>query len=186
MNITYFFWHVPRAGVDEAVYASRIARFQEELEQAGPGTTGLLADPQSYRLDDVPWINAGRPVYLDAYPLNGFAAMDLLNTAAVTGALTTPHADIASLYGSGAGSLYEMRFGMLEPSAVAHGYWFSKPAGMTYPEINAILEPFAVNGGAVFRRVMVLGPSPEFCLLSPVPVALPDPIAPQYRPLTLI
>ncbi len=186
MNIAYFFWHVPRPGVDESVYAARLVRFQEELEAVGPGTTGLLTGPQSYRLDDVPWMNAGRPVYLDAYPLNGFAAMELLNTASVTGDLTQPHADIAALFGSGAGSLYEMRFGLLEPSAITHGHWFSKPAGMTYDEINAILQPLATNGGAVFRRLMVLGPSPEFCLLSPEPAALPPPITPIHRPLTRI
>ncbi|MBL8211232.1 MAG: hypothetical protein JNK87_11000 [Bryobacterales bacterium] len=186
MNVTYFFWHVPRTGVDEAVYAARLVRFQEELEALGSGVTGLLADPQSYRLEDVPWMNTGRAVYLDAYPLDSFASMELLNTASVTGPLTQPHADIAALFGSGAGSLYEMRFGLLDPAAVGHGYWFSKPAGMTYDEINAILQPLAINGGAVFRRLMVLGPSPEFCLLSPEPVGLPAPITPAYRPLTRI
>jgi hypothetical protein len=186
MNLTYFFWHTPRAGVEESVYTARLARFQEELEALERGNSGLMADPGCYRLDDVPWMNAGRPVYVDAYPLPGFAAMELLNSAAVTGVMAGPHADVASLFGSGAGSLYEMRFGILDPAVVAHGYWFSKPGGMTYPEINAILEPFGVDGGAVFRRVMVLGPAPEFCVLSPQPVALPASIPALYRSLTAI
>lgn len=184
--IAYMFWHVPRAGADEAVYAARLARFQEELEQAGTAVTGLAADPVSFRLGDVPWINAGRPVYLDCYLMDGTARMDTLNGAAVNGTLAAPHANIAALYGSGAGSLYGARIGTPHPEMALHAYWFSKPAGMTYPELDDAVGPILGDYGCLLRRMMVLGPSPEFCLIAPDTVNLPAPIVATYRELTAI
>lgn len=181
--IAYAFWHTPRAGADEMVYAARLARFQEELEQLGSAASGLRQDPLAFRLDDVPWIDAGRPVYLDVYALDGTAQMETLNTAAVSGAMVEPHAAIAALYGTGAGSLYQHRYGDA-PGAVGHGYWFSKPAGMTYAEFDATLGPLIHAGASAWRRMMVLGPSPEFWVLSPEPVTLPWPA--EYRLLTAL
>jgi len=180
--IAYLFWHTPRTGVDEVVYAAKLARFQEELEQLGPGASGLVQDPAAYRLDAVPWVPVARPVYLDVYPMDSTAQMELLNTAAVTGPLAQPHAEIAALYGSGAGSLYGLRAGSVE--AATDSYWFSKPAGMSYAELDSALAPLITTGVALLRRMMVLGPSPEFGLLSPQALTLPSPFVAEHRALT--
>jgi len=182
--IAYAFWHTPRAGADESVYAARLVRFQEELEQLGVGASGLAADPAAFRLDDVPWIGAGRPVYLDLYLLPATAQMETLNAAAVTGTMAEPHAAIAALYGSGAGSLYQMRYGAEPGAGITQAYWFSKPAGMSYAELDAVLTPLLPAGASAWRRMMVLGPSPEFWVLSPVAIALPW--AAEHRVLTAL
>jgi hypothetical protein len=179
--IAYAFWHTPRAGVDETIYTARLVRFQEELEQAGGG---LAYDPQAFRLADVPWINAGRPVYLDVYLMQSSAQMDVLNTAAVSGSMAEPHAAIASMYGSGAGSLYQSRLSDNPGEGWAHAYWFSKPAGMSYAELDAALGQLLPVNASAWRRMMVLGPSPEFWILSPVEVPWPWPA--EHRPLTAI
>jgi len=180
--IAYLFWHTPRTGVDEVVYAAKLVRFQEELEQLNPGDSGLASDPAAYRLDAVPWSPAARPVYLDLYLMNSTAQMELLNSAAVTGTLVQPHAEIAALYGSGVGSLYGIRAGAVEAST--DSYWFSKPAGMSYAELDTALAPLLSSGVALLRRMMVLGPSSEFGLLSPQPVTLPAPFVAEHRLLT--
>ena len=185
--IAYLFWHVPRAGADEAQYAAKLVRFQEELEQLGEGVSGLAADPAAYRVDDVPWINASRTVYIDLYLMADSAKMDVLNTAAVSGAMAAAHGEIATLYGSGAGSLYSVRTGTPDPAQAAHAYWFAKPAGMSYADLDAALAPLVELGAAVLRRMMVLGPSPEFCLVSPAPLTLPSAITgATHRPLTAL
>lgn len=185
--IAYLFWHVPRAGVDEAQYAAKLARFQEELEQVGGSVSGLDADPAAFRVDDVAWINAGRTVYVDLYLMSDSSKMDVLNGAAVKDGMAAAHGEIAALYGSGAGSLYGVRTGTVDPVQAKHAYWFSKPAGMSYAELDLALAPSVDLGAAVLRRMMVLGPSPEFCLLSPVALTLPAAIAGAvYRPLTAL
>ncbi|MBL8230611.1 MAG: hypothetical protein JNL98_19120 [Bryobacterales bacterium] len=182
--IAYIFWHVPRAGVDDAIYTARLARFQEELEQAGPNVTGLSAEPASFRLDDVAWIAAGRSVYLDLYVMDGTAQMEILNTAAVSGDCKLPHDAVAELYGKGAGSLYQIRAGAI-PANPQHSYWFAKPSGMTYAELDQLLAPLLTDA-ALLRRMMVLGPSPEFCILSSAAIVLPAAISHEDRPLTAV
>ena len=185
--IAYIFWHTPRAGVDEAVYVAKLVRFQEELEQLGTGASGLARDPAAYRVDPVPWFPVlgdvgNRSVYVDVYVMESTAQMELLNVAAVNGTMVEPHAEIAALYGSGAGSLYRVRAG--DVVAAAHSYWFSKPAGMSYAELDAALAGLITAGVALLRRMMVLGPSPEFCLFSPAELTLPAPFVVEHRPLT--
>jgi hypothetical protein len=46
--IAYRLWHIPRMGAGEALYAPRLARFQEEREQLGTAASGLAADPRCF------------------------------------------------------------------------------------------------------------------------------------------
>jgi len=140
---------VPRAGADEAQYAAKLARFQEELEQLGSGASGLDADPAAFRVDDVPWINAGRTVYIDMYLMGDSAKMDVLNSAAVSSGRAAARGEIAALYGSGAGSLCGVRTGTVDLVQAAHAYWFSKPAGMSYAQLDTELAPSVQQGAAV-------------------------------------
>lgn len=184
--IVYAFWHAPRAGVDAAVYAARLVRFQEELERATSGVTGLGQDPAAYRMAEVPWLNPAPQAYLDLYVLPTTTEMQYLNQAAVSGDRTEPHRLIAELAGPGAGSLYEEWLGTVKASGMKHGYWFSKPAGMSYAQLKNLLADLE-NKAAVLRRMMVLGPSPEFWVLSQDPVDLPDAIGgTEHRALTAI
>ena len=145
-------------------------------------------DPRIFRLG-IPVLGVAglggvgnRSVYVDVYVMESTAQMELLNVAAVNGTMVEPHAEIAALYGSGAGSLYGVRAGDLE--AAAHSYWFSKPAGMSYAEMDSALAGLITAGVALLRRMMVLGPSPEFCMFSPAELTLPAPFVVEHRPLT--
>jgi hypothetical protein len=59
---------------------------------------------------------------------------------------------------------------------------FSKPAGVGYPDHYERLRPYTNRTGvSLWRRMMVLGPPPEFCLLAPSEIELPS----EYRPEVL-
>ena len=65
--------------------------------------------------------------------------------------------------------------------------WFAKPAGLGYAALYTMLEPLVrAEGAALWGRQMVLGPTPEFCLHTARPVALPSPLVPvplHFRPV---
>ena len=55
---------------------------------------------------------------------------------------------------------------------------FVNPAGMSYPQLYAAIEPaLAPVGGSLWVRKMTLGPSPEMCVLAREPRTL----APQFQ-----
>jgi hypothetical protein len=62
-----------------------------------------------------------------------------------------------------------------------------KPAGMSYPQLFASIEPaLGPVGGSLWMRRMTLGPATEFCVLANEPAMLAPPFqmfAFQLRPL---
>src|SRR6266702_2278129 len=88
--------------------------------------------------------------YSDWYLVANSAALDLLNEAAVSGARSPAGFEIH----------------------------FSKPAGTSYADLYERMQPFTGRPEtSLWRRMMVLGPPPEFCLLSPSELELPR----EYR-----
>jgi hypothetical protein len=96
-----------------------------------------------------------------------------LNAAAVTGSRAAPHDGAARDAASGTAGLYRLRLGALnaEPRIAT---WFSKPRGMTYPELFAALDPICQRAdGGLWLRQMTLGPATECCMLGVGNGALP-------------
>jgi hypothetical protein len=57
---------------------------------------------------------------------------------------------------------------------------FAKPAGVSYPELYTRLEPWTSRPAvSLWRRMMVLGPPPEFCLVTPSAFELPVEMRPE-------
>jgi hypothetical protein len=167
--LAYVFSHRPAAGVDIAVYESALTRFHAALVSASP--SGFVSSA-TFKVGDR---------YSDWYLVEGSAALDVLNAAAMSGARTPAHDAAARMAVDGVGKLYSLVTG--EPAA-GPGFevQFSKPAGVGYPDHYARLRPYSSGPGvSVWRRMMVLGPPPEFCLLAPSEVELPA----EYRPEVL-
>ena len=167
--LAYVFCHRPAGGVDIAVYESALTRFHAALASAPP--SGFVSS-STFRVGDR---------YSDWYLIDGSAALDLLNAAAVSGARTPAHDAAARMAVDGVGKLYSLVSG--EPAA-GPGFeiQFSKPAGVGYTDHYERLRLYSSGPGvSVWRRMMVLGPPPEFCLLAPSGVELP----PEYRPEVL-
>jgi len=91
------------------------------------------------------------------------------NEAAVAGAHKTPHDRTAHAAAGGAGGLYRFQGGALDPGDASAAAWLGKPDGMGYAAFEARLRGWT-DGARVglWRRQMVLGPAPEFCLLAPL------------------
>lgn len=164
--LAYVFWHRPAEGVAADVYESALRDFHHDLgEEALDGFHGSAA----YALDGLPWLGGG-PAYEDWYLLEAAYALDSLGTASTSGRMAAPHRGIASLTGSMAAGLYGLVRGEVAGGGLAS--WFGKPRGEDYSDFYRRLEPSTGGGGSLWRRQLVLGPTPEFCLLSdrPAPV----------------
>jgi hypothetical protein len=104
--------------------------------------------------------------------LRGTTSLDPLDEAAITASRKAPHDAAAAQAAGGTAGLFKFRLGEL-PNEARWSHWFSKPAGMSYPQLFAAVEPaLAPVGGSLWVRKMVLGPSPEFCVLARQPAVL--------------
>jgi len=142
--LAYVFWHRPRSGA--ADYEPALMDYHRALAaEAVEGFNGS----SSYRVAGLPWLG-GDPGYEDWYLLEAAWAIDPLSEAAVSGRMQGPHRRIASQTGAMTAGLYRLEEG--EPAAYPHAAWFGRPV----PEVP----------GSRWRRQLVLGPTPEFCLLT--------------------
>ena len=109
--------------------------------------------------------------YQDRYFIRGAAALDALDRSVTRGPRQRAHRSAAAGAAGGTAGLYRARLGTPSPTPL-HALWFSKPAGMTYDELLAVLDPVVRRGESVlWMRRLVLGPTPEFCLETAAPVA---------------
>lgn len=173
--LAYLFWHRPKTDVETSVYESYLKGFHETL--ATIDVDGFQGSA-TFRVDGASWIGSGRQAYEDWYFLDGSYAMDPLNEAAVSGARKAPHDAAAHAATDGAGGLYRLRSG--SPGTEANlAVWFSKPPEVRYPEFYERIEPWTERTDtSLWRRQMVLGPAPEFCLLTDENAQLPPELEP--------
>jgi hypothetical protein len=153
--------------VDVAAYEDSLLRFHAELVKAA--LSGFVESATFA-------IGGG---YSDWYLLEDTAAMEVLNAAAVSGSRAPAHDTAARMAVDGVGKLLSLAAGrpsMDEGLEVR----FGKPAGMPYTDLYARLEPWTrLPGVSLWRRMMVLGPPPEFCLIASSKVELPADMHPE-------
>jgi len=165
--LAYVFSHRPAGSVDVADYEAALRRFHATLASAAPA--GFLSS-STFRVGDR---------YSDWYLVADSAALDALNEAAVSGARTPVHDAAARMAVDGVGKLYSLAAGEGESLAGFETH-FSKPAGSGYADLYERMQPFTGRPGmSLWRRMMVLGPPPEFCLLSPAEVELARELRPE-------
>jgi hypothetical protein len=131
---------------------------------------------------------AGAPAYADWYLLSDSAAIDPLNVAAVSGACERPHAEVAHAMAAGVGSLFSLR-GEESPTLAhaRHATFLTKPRSMPYESFYSSVSAIAPSEASLWRRALVLGPTPEFALLtssSPAPPAALQPTRLTLTPIT--
>ena len=180
--LAYVFWHWKQPDIATAAYEALLTDFLSALTGASP--PGLL-DARSFAISGAPWAAGGAIAWEDWYRLGGSADLDQLNQAAVTASRQIPHDRVAAKAGGGTAGLYLLRRGAPPPHA-RHACWFGKPAGMSYAQLFAALDPLCQRGAALWGRQMVLGPTPEFCLHAPAPTALPEPLEALHIPLRCV
>jgi len=186
--LAYVFWHRPSAAGDTAAYEDALVAFHRSLARSPP--VGTLASAV-FRVADLPWpispayAAPGKPdavtpaapappaaanTYEDWYLIEDFAALGVLNEAAVGRGHRTAHDEAARRFGAGAGALYGLIEG--EPGAEALGeaskaIWIARPPGSPSRGLGEMLgDGMDPSRASLWRRQLVLGPAPEFCLLA--------------------
>jgi hypothetical protein len=167
--LAYVFWHVAAAEVDAAEYEERLAGFHAALRVDRPPGLGLTA---TVGLDAIPWLG-GAAGYEDWYLVDDFAALGVLNAAAVSGSRKGPHDAAAGAARHGVAGVMGHVAGPLLPERPGWAAWLAKPAGMGYDAFHAELWEALGNDASAWQRQMVLGPATEYCVLAPAAHALP-------------
>jgi hypothetical protein len=161
--LAYVFRHWPSPDSDRGDYEATHLQFHRSIANDSPAG---FRRSFVFRLEQAPWILATGAIYEDWYLVENFAALESLNEGAVSGRNRSPHDSIAQRAGGGSGALYRLRAGNPHFAKVRIALWFSKPPGLPYPEFYAGIPSEALDsGGGLWERQMVLGPSPECCLL---------------------
>ena len=164
--IAYQFFHHLGDGADDVEYEAGLRHFHVALREAGiPGFVGS----RTYHTADG---------YFDWYVMETSATLDHLNDAAVTGSRSPLHDLVAVHAVDFTGKLLKLAAGKYDPGFAVE-IRFSKPRGMTYPDLYRRLEAWTVRPDtSLWRRMMVLGPGPEFSLLARADEVLPREMEP--------
>jgi len=166
--LAYLFWHRPRSGGAREEYEQAVLAFHRSLARTPPaGNLGSAA----FSLARAPWPDDAGELYEDWYLVEDFAALGVLNRAAVGRGHRTPHDAVAVRSGFGAGGLYELLEGDggLEADQAV---WVSRAPGGPPPEMGELLaDGIDPRRASLWQRQLVLGPAPEFCLLTHEPPA---------------
>jgi hypothetical protein len=165
--LAYVFWHWPQSTIDPNAYIDHLIDFHQTLAANKPAG---FNHSTVFRIRGASWLKNDE-AYEEWYLLDDSAAMDRLNDAAVSGVCEEPHNRVAREAADGIGGLYRLRAGQEELSAARYALWLSKPAGMSYKDFYAALEP--LHGITLWGRQMTLGPTTEFCIHSRNPIELP-------------
>jgi hypothetical protein len=174
--LAYLFWHRPQDPTVAEAYEQAQLAFHRSLAHNRPfGMRGSV----SFRVADIPWLagashaearpGAATPGYEDWYLLEDYTALGVLNEAAVGHGHRTPHDEAARRFGAGAGGLYGLvegeQAGVLD--AIALAVWVQRPPGSERRPLDALLgDGMDPKHASLWRRQLVFGPAPEFCLLA--------------------
>jgi hypothetical protein len=188
--LAYVFWHAPREGVAADAYEHAQLAFHRSLARSRPA--GLRCSAL-FAIDETPWplradgpgLAAGPAVgYEDWYLLDDFTALGVLNEAAVGRGHRSAHDGAARRFGGGAGGLYALVEGARAeggPLADRIGeanvaIWVARPLGAQRRALDELLgDGMDPRHASLWRRQLVLGPAPEFCLLVHERSALDEP-----------
>ena len=177
--LAYLLWHRPADGAERDAYEGACARFHRSLRHAPPaGFRGSAV----LRLAECPWLApAQEGAYEDWYLLDDFTALGALNEAAVAHGHRSAHDDVARRFGKGAGGLYGLLEGRANLADTPRSVWVSRPPRQPRGELAQLLgDGMDPAHASLWRRALVFGPAPEYCLLAPesplgtAPTRLPD------------
>jgi hypothetical protein len=203
--LAYLLWHRPADGIEQEAYERASEGFHRSLHHAPPaGFWGSAV----FRVDELTWLDGGghgldggagepggsavdmpagtagerdgRAGYEDWYLVDDFAALGVLNEVAVAHGHRTAHDEVARRFGTGAGGLYGLMEGRADLGSTPLGIWVSRPPGAAKPALAGLLgDGLDPQHSSLWRRSLVFGPAPEYCLLAHEP---PAGIAPGRLP----
>jgi hypothetical protein len=161
--LAYVFWHRPAAGVAPEVYAAAIDRFHRSIAARPPA--GFVRST-SFHAPAPNWLGDA-PAFEDWYVIEDFAALGVLNEAAVGRGHLSAHDAAARQAGPGSGSIYRLLEGTATLAQVRVAVWIEKPRGVEAPLLAALLgDGMDGEHAGLWQRQLALGPAPEYCVLA--------------------
>jgi hypothetical protein len=168
--LAYIAWHRPAPGVDASAYERALQRFHRSLELVPPdGFRGSVA----FGADRRPWVPAdtagadSRPGYEDWYLVDSWAALGVLEEAAVARGHVTRHDAVAAKATGLRAGVYRLREGHARLERARVSVWVQPASGHAPPTIADLLgDGMDPETAGLWRRCLVLGPAPEYCLLA--------------------
>jgi hypothetical protein len=175
--LAYVFWHRPLDPAATEAYEEAQVCFHRSLARTPP--VGLCGSAV-FRVARLPWLApaAGveaQPAYEDWYLVEDYAALGVLNEAAVGRGHRTAHDELARRFGAGSGGLY----GLIEGDRSQIGQhasplgeaslaiWVGRPPGSRRRMLGELLgDGMDPRHASLWRRQLVLGPAPEYCMLA--------------------
>src|SRR5947209_663170 len=124
--LAYVFWHWPAPHIEKTLYQKRLTDFHEALRTQHPGGFHYS---QALQLGHAPWVGRSEDTYEDWYIVENFAALEVLNEAAVSGLCSQPHQLVAQDAAGGAGGVYRLWAGEPGLTTARQACWFAKPTG---------------------------------------------------------
>lgn len=174
-QLLYVFWHWRRPSSERAEYEAHQRAFHAAFEAYPPDG---FVDSSSSVVVGAPWANGGNIAYEDRYALRDAGVLDTLDRSVTADPHRGAHEGAVKGVAGGTAGLYRVRLGV-PVAGPRHALWFGKGEGMPYDTLVALIAPLVRNGESVlWMRRMVLGPTPEFCLQSVMPMRLPPPWSP--------
>jgi hypothetical protein len=164
--LAYVFWHRPAPGVEPEAYVALLDRFQRSLAARPPA--GFLHSA-CFAVAAPNWL-CEDPAFEDWYVIEDFAALGVLNEAAVGRGHISAHDAVANAAGEGTGAIYRLIEGSPSLEHVRVATWIDKPRGVPSPLLAALLgDGMDGERAGLWQRLLALGPAPEYCVLAAEP-----------------
>lgn len=187
--LAYVFWHWKTNSLPDDQYEARLRDFHHSMAQHPPHGFRQSA---AYAISGAAWAANGAPAYEDWYLVDNSAALDSINSGAISAPRRDPHDSVAALVVGGTAGIYQLRRGdPLGAQAArinaAYAYWLAKPNGVTWEAFVGQFES-ALSGVTytLWERYMVLGPTPSIVLHTAQPVDLPSDLIRAAIPLRVV
>jgi hypothetical protein len=176
LMLAYVFWHRPAAGVAPEAYGPVIDRFHRSLAARPPA--GFVRSA-SFHVPAPNWLG-DTPAFEDWYVVEDFAALGVLNEAAVGRGHLSAHDAAARHAGPGTGSIYRLLEGTATLQDLCVAVWIEKPRGVELPLFAALLgDGMDGEHAGLWQRQLALGPAPEYCVLA---AEVPSGVGPARLP----
>lgn len=197
-TLKWVLWTWPSPAADRVAYRENLVQFHEVLaETKAPGflrsgvfTVDTAPWAGAFLFDDSPWTRGD--VYEEWYLFDGSAGLDAVNEGTRSGPYTASHAKFfrKDLGGECAGLYYVRNGDPRNAESRITETQFTVWLGKTYPTYDDLVSrldvPINQGRSLLWRRMLVLGPTPEFHLDLDSPITLPEELKPFWVKRTRI